>query len=163
MHQRSSCHFFNVDYSEGKNLNNRQFEKKRYYYSRLKLHVQVWLKNIDHLFQHCSVAIELWDFILCLVGMSWVMPRRVLDLLSSWAGLCVKKAQLKILGAIPSCLMSKTEKVQQSILSRRWWELYPSGNKLLQLFFAFNLDLLSFLDSLYLSWISWILFSLFFL
>jgi hypothetical protein len=50
-------------------------------------------ETIDHLFLHCSVARKLWDFLLCLLGVNWVMPRRVLDLLLSLAGLGVKKDQ----------------------------------------------------------------------
>jgi hypothetical protein len=49
-------------------------------------------ETIDHLFLQCSVARELWDFILFLIGTTWVMPKRVLDLLSSWTGLCGKKS-----------------------------------------------------------------------
>ena len=48
-------------------------------------------ETIDHLFLQCSVARELWDFILFLIGTTWVMLKRVLDLLSSWTGLCGKK------------------------------------------------------------------------
>ena len=62
-------------------------------------------ETIDHLVLHCDIARELCDFILCLIGMSWVMPKMVPDLLTSWTGLCGKKAHSEFWGAIPSCLM----------------------------------------------------------
>jgi hypothetical protein len=37
-------------------------------------------ETIDHLFLHRPVARELWAAIFNLFGMSWVMPRRVIDL-----------------------------------------------------------------------------------
>jgi len=41
-------------------------------------------KFIDHLLIHCEVASELWNYILNLFGVEWVMLRRVIDLLNSW-------------------------------------------------------------------------------
>uniref|UniRef100_A0A2N9G2I3 Reverse transcriptase zinc-binding domain-containing protein n=1 Tax=Fagus sylvatica TaxID=28930 RepID=A0A2N9G2I3_FAGSY len=37
-------------------------------------------ESVDHLFLHCPYAKELWDMILALFGIHWVMPKRVLDL-----------------------------------------------------------------------------------
>ena len=41
-------------------------------------------ETIDHLFLHCTVAREMWDTVLTLFGMHWVMPKRVVDLLDCW-------------------------------------------------------------------------------
>jgi hypothetical protein len=41
---------------------------------------------IDHLFLHCEVARNLWNLLLNLFGVVWVMPRRVSELLVSWGG-----------------------------------------------------------------------------
>jgi hypothetical protein len=44
-------------------------------------------ESIEHLLLHCDVAREIWSFFFffySLFGVKWVMPRRVLDLLSSW-------------------------------------------------------------------------------
>ena len=41
-------------------------------------------ETIDHLFLHCPVAREMWAAVFNLYGMSWVMPRRVIDLLACW-------------------------------------------------------------------------------
>ncbi len=42
------------------------------------------VESIDHLFLHCTVAREMWDTVLTLFGMHWVMPKRVVDLLDCW-------------------------------------------------------------------------------
>jgi hypothetical protein len=41
-------------------------------------------ESIEHLLLHCEVARDLWCYILTLFGVEWVMPRRVLELLTSW-------------------------------------------------------------------------------
>jgi hypothetical protein len=60
-------------------------------------------ENIDHLFLHCTVARELWNSVFILFGMSWVMPRRVVDLLTCWQGSLGHHRE--IWKAIPHCLM----------------------------------------------------------
>jgi hypothetical protein len=44
-------------------------------------------KSMDHLLLHCEVTRDLWNYILKLFGVKWVMPRRVIDLMSSWGGM----------------------------------------------------------------------------
>jgi len=41
-------------------------------------------ESIDHLLLHCEVPHDLWSYILILFGVEWVMPRTVLELLTSW-------------------------------------------------------------------------------
>jgi len=41
-------------------------------------------ESIDHLLLHCEIACDLWSYILILFGVEWVMPRTVLELLTSW-------------------------------------------------------------------------------
>jgi hypothetical protein len=60
-------------------------------------------ENIDHLFLHCTVARELWSSVFILFGVSWVMPRRVVDLLTCWQGSLGRHRE--IWKAIPHCLM----------------------------------------------------------
>jgi hypothetical protein len=38
-------------------------------------------ESVDHLLLHCDVASSLWSSLFSRFGMSWVMPRRVIDLL----------------------------------------------------------------------------------
>jgi hypothetical protein len=39
---------------------------------------------VDHILLHCDVASALWNNIFSRFGISWVMPRRVIDLLAGW-------------------------------------------------------------------------------
>jgi hypothetical protein len=41
-------------------------------------------ESMNHLLLHCEVARELWSYIFILFGIEWVMPRMVLELLTSW-------------------------------------------------------------------------------
>jgi hypothetical protein len=41
-------------------------------------------ESVDHLLLHCDVASVLWSSLFSRFGMSWVMPRRVIDLLACW-------------------------------------------------------------------------------
>jgi hypothetical protein len=41
-------------------------------------------ETIDRLLLHYGVARELWVLIFYLLGVEWVMPRRVIELLVSW-------------------------------------------------------------------------------
>jgi hypothetical protein len=39
---------------------------------------------VDHLLLHCDVASTMWNNIFTCFGMSWVMPRRVIELFACW-------------------------------------------------------------------------------
>ena len=39
-------------------------------------------ESVDHLLLHCDYARELWSFIFCMVGLQWVMPGKVSELLA---------------------------------------------------------------------------------
>lgn len=45
-------------------------------------------EEVDHLSLLCDVARALWNNFFGREGLVWVMPRRVVDLLASWRGLC---------------------------------------------------------------------------
>jgi hypothetical protein len=62
-------------------------------------------ENIDHLFLHCTVARDLWNSVFTLFGMTWVMPRQVVDLLTCWQGSWGRHRHIEIWKAIPHCLM----------------------------------------------------------
>jgi hypothetical protein len=39
---------------------------------------------VDHLLLHCDVVSALWSVLFSRLGMSWVMPRRVINLFACW-------------------------------------------------------------------------------
>jgi hypothetical protein len=41
-------------------------------------------ESVDHLLLYCDVASALWSSLFSRFGMSWVMPRQVVDLLACW-------------------------------------------------------------------------------
>jgi hypothetical protein len=41
-------------------------------------------ESVDHLLLHCEVACAIWNVFLRRFGLSWVMPRRVVDLYGCW-------------------------------------------------------------------------------
>jgi len=41
-------------------------------------------ETVDHLLLHCDVASTLWNHVFSWFGLSWVMPRRVVDLFACW-------------------------------------------------------------------------------
>jgi hypothetical protein len=41
-------------------------------------------ETVDHLLLHCEVASTLWDPMFSRIGLAWVMPRGVVDLLACW-------------------------------------------------------------------------------
>uniref|UniRef100_A0A2N9I574 Reverse transcriptase domain-containing protein n=1 Tax=Fagus sylvatica TaxID=28930 RepID=A0A2N9I574_FAGSY len=61
-------------------------------------------ESMDHLLLHCDYASELWSFIFCIVGLQWVMPCKVSELLACWRRRDVSSKNV-IWNAIPSCLM----------------------------------------------------------
>ena len=62
-------------------------------------------EDVDHLFLHCSVAMELWSLVFGLFGVQWVMPRFVMDLFCSWMGNRGRHSSILIWKMIPHCLV----------------------------------------------------------
>uniref|UniRef100_A0A2N9HQY3 DNA topoisomerase (ATP-hydrolyzing) n=1 Tax=Fagus sylvatica TaxID=28930 RepID=A0A2N9HQY3_FAGSY len=61
-------------------------------------------ESVDHLFIHCWAARRLWSSVFRAVGIDWVLPNRVLDLLFGWWNWFGKKIS-SVWNLIPSCLM----------------------------------------------------------
>jgi len=61
-------------------------------------------ETVDHLLLHCDVASTLWNHVFSRFGMSWVIPRRVVDLFSCWwkAGRSRSAAVWKM---VPICIL----------------------------------------------------------
>ncbi len=58
---------------------------------------------VNHMLLHCNVAQELWNMILILFGVFWVMTRDVVDLLSCWPSKFGRAEARVIWKAIPNC------------------------------------------------------------
>lgn len=52
-----------------------------------------------------SYAFNLWSFVLSLFGISWVMPKPVVELLAGWHGGIERHRLASIWGVIPRCIM----------------------------------------------------------
>ena len=61
-------------------------------------------ETIDHLLIHCKSAKMLSDWLLSIVGISWVFPLSVIHTLLAWQGVAVGKKRKKIRTAAPLCL-----------------------------------------------------------
>jgi hypothetical protein len=64
---------------------------------------------MDHLLLHCEIASALWTAIFSYVGLAWVMPRRVVDLFSSWRGLDGSPQSATMWKTVMSCLLVSLE------------------------------------------------------
>ena len=62
-------------------------------------------ESVDHLFLHCSVALELWDMVFGLFGVCWVMPMSVVGLFACWQGRFGRHRNGDIWKVVPHCLM----------------------------------------------------------
>jgi hypothetical protein len=62
-------------------------------------------ESLDHLFLHCSVAMDLWSLVFGMFGVQWVMPQTVLDLFCSWLGNRRRHNSILIWKMIPHCLI----------------------------------------------------------
>ena len=62
-------------------------------------------ESINHLLLHCPVARDLWNLVCSLFGVSWVMPRGVVDLLFCWNGSLGSHEAGNIWKMIPHYLM----------------------------------------------------------
>jgi hypothetical protein len=62
-------------------------------------------ESIDHLMLHCIVAQELWDLVFSMFGITWVMPRRVMEIMACWHEKVSKRGNGVLWDMIPHCLM----------------------------------------------------------
>jgi hypothetical protein len=79
---------------------------------RLKVIILDWCclckadgESVNHLLLNCPVARDLWNLVCSLFGVSWVMPRGVVDLLFCWNGRLGSREAGNIWKMIPHCLM----------------------------------------------------------
>ncbi|WKA02253.1 hypothetical protein VitviT2T_020466 [Vitis vinifera] len=61
-------------------------------------------ESVNHILIHCTVVRALWELVLGLVGVKWVFPETVKEVLLSWRGSFVGKKRKKIWKSIPLCI-----------------------------------------------------------
>ena len=74
-------------------------------------HVQ---ESTQHILLHCHKAWILWQLLLSLFGVSWVLPFSVTETLLEWSGSFIGRKQKKVWGAAPLCL---------------FWTIWKEGNR----------------------------------
>jgi hypothetical protein len=62
-------------------------------------------ESIDHLFLLYEVTRDLWSYIFILFGIKWVMPRTMLELLTSWGALVGYGRAKEAWRLAPLCLL----------------------------------------------------------
>ena len=62
-------------------------------------------ESMDHLLLHCPIACELWSLGLCLFGIHWVMPLKVIGLFESWQGMFGRHRNIDLWRLVPHCLL----------------------------------------------------------
>ncbi|XP_042952153.1 uncharacterized protein LOC122289242 [Carya illinoinensis] len=62
-------------------------------------------ESVDHLLLHCEVARSLWHDVFSRVGVAWVMPRSVRDLMCCWKGIRENAQIAAVWKMIPHCIM----------------------------------------------------------
>ena len=62
-------------------------------------------ESLDRLLLHCKVARELWDLVLGLFGVHWIMPRTVFDIFSTWQGPFGSRSNTLVWRAVPHCVI----------------------------------------------------------
>ena len=61
-------------------------------------------ESVDHLLLHCPIAFEMWS-LLCLFGLQWVMPLKVIKLFESWQGKFKRHRNIDFWRLMQHCLM----------------------------------------------------------
>ena len=62
-------------------------------------------ETVDHLLLHCPTARELWDMVLGLFGVQWVIPNSIVDMLACWLARFEWHWNIEVGKAVPHCLM----------------------------------------------------------
>ena len=86
--------------------------------------------GVDHLLLHCGEVFRLWSFALRSFGVSWVLPKRVIDLLASWRN-WLGKCSSNVWNLVPHCMMWIIWRERNNCIFE---DLVLFGDKLLTLF-----------------------------
>ena len=61
-------------------------------------------ETVDHLFLPCKFAYALWNEVLIMFGVQWVMPNTIVSLLFAWRN-CLGSFSSNVWNMVPACLM----------------------------------------------------------
>jgi hypothetical protein len=89
-------------------------------------------ETVDHLLLHCWFARQLWSFVFQCVGIDWVIPLHVSELLFGWWNWFGKRSS-RVWNLIPSCLMWTIWRERNN---RTFENLETPLAKVLELFFV---------------------------
>lgn len=70
-------------------------------------------EEVGHLFLHCRVTRQLWNMFLAMLGMSWAMPKSIVELLQGWSREGISKKSLRTWNTIPQAM---------------WWTIWLERN-----------------------------------
>nr|XP_009789470.1 PREDICTED: uncharacterized protein LOC104237089 [Nicotiana sylvestris] len=81
-------------------------------------------ESINHLFLHCTVAIDLWHMFFSIFGISWTLPQNIKEAVESWSFWKVSKAIKSIWKMVPGVsLEGSKEKVIKSTYNEKAFEI----------------------------------------
>ena len=86
--------------------------------------------SVVHLLLHCGEVSRLWSFAFRSVGVTWVLPKKVIDLLAGWRN-WLEKHSSNILNLVLHCVVCVIWRERNN---RIFEDLLFTGNKLLALF-----------------------------
>jgi hypothetical protein len=64
---------------------------------------------VDHFLLHYDIASILWNAIFSYVGLAWIMPKRVVNLLACWKGVCGSPLGAAVWKIVLSCFCGVIE------------------------------------------------------
>ncbi|KAG2721870.1 hypothetical protein I3843_02G085900 [Carya illinoinensis] len=61
-------------------------------------------ETVDQLLLHCKFASEIWNYFFNKMGLAWVMPGRVVELIASWKGITGTQQIAALWTMAPICI-----------------------------------------------------------
>jgi hypothetical protein len=78
---------------------------------------------VDHFLLHYDIASVLWNVIFSRVGLAWIMPKRVVDLLACWKGVCGSPQGVAVWTMVLSCfcgVFEEKEMIEVLKTAKEW-------------------------------------------
>ena len=103
-----------------------------------------------HLFLHCKMATDLWNMLVCILGVNWTMPRTTFEVLTHWQGIGKRGSKEDWWKNVPACIWWRLRKERNA----RCFEGRTSSSQMIEMrclslfFFLYKQDLVGEVDSL---------------